>query len=43
MDETIKDAFEAAYDWAQGEVIKKIKAYSELWFVSPAGQAYISA
>ena len=42
-DEAMEDAFEAAYDWAQGEVIKKIKTYSKLWFASPASQAYISA
>ena len=42
-DEAMEDGFEVAYDWAQGEVIKKIKAYSELWFASPAGQAYILA
>ena len=29
-DEAVEDTFEVAYDWAQGEVIKKRKAYSEL-------------
>lgn len=42
-DKAIEDVFEAAYNWVQKEIIKKIKAYNKLWFASLAGQTYISA
>lgn len=46
-DTDIQDAMEysseAAYEWANAEVVKKIQAYCRAWFDSPAGQEYITA
>lgn len=35
--------FESAYDWANQEVVKKIRSYSYAWTQTPAGKAYESA
>lgn len=42
IQDAIEDSFEAAYDWANAEVVKKIQAYSRAWFDSPADQEYIT-
>lgn len=43
IQDAMEESFEAAYDWANAEVMKKIRTYSQAWFDSPAGQVYITA
>lgn len=43
VQDALEEAFESAYDWANAEVTKKIRAYSRAWFQSPAGQVYKEA
>lgn len=40
IQEGMTQSFESAYDWAQGCLISKIKAYADLWFKSPSGLEY---
>lgn len=42
IQEAMTNSFDAAYDWANEEVLKKVKAYSRAWFDSVAGQDYIN-
>lgn len=32
--------FESVYNWANGEIIKKIVIYSNIWSVLPAGTTF---
>ena len=40
IQESMQESFESAYDWANGEIVKKIVSYSNMWSVSPAGTAF---
>lgn len=41
--DAMQESFEAAYDWANAEILKKVRAYSSAWSVSPAGAAFKEA
>ena len=43
VQDALAGMFAAAYDWANAEVAKKMRAYSRAWFQSPAGRAYEEA
>lgn len=34
------EASEAAWDWAEAQIIGKLKSYAKLWFGTPAGAKY---